>query len=114
MRLLTRDLTARRSPHIVYAGRGFWWRRGFALESVAARICREAGGRVATNLFIRDLEPPGAANNGRRLEAVVDGLPLHGGVQLAVDTALVSVHGFTFVLPPPPSSPLPFKAPLKG
>ena len=29
--------------------------RGFALESAAARVCREGGGRVATNLFLRDL-----------------------------------------------------------
>ena len=29
---------------------------GFALESVAARICREAGGRVTTNVMLRDLD----------------------------------------------------------
>ena len=61
------------------------------MESVAARICREAGGRVTTNILVRDLdldlEDPGDA---RRLEVVVDGLPLHGGSQLAVDTTMVS------------------------
>ena len=66
-------------------------RRGFSVESVAARICREAGGRVTTNILVRDLdlalEDPGDA---RRLEVVVDGLPLHGGSQFAVDTTLVS------------------------
>ena len=66
-------------------------RRGFSVESVASRICREAGGRVSTNILVRDLdldlEDPGDA---RRLEVVVDGLPLHGGSQLAVDTTLVS------------------------
>ena len=36
---------------------------------------------MATNLFVRD---------NRRLEVVADGLPLFGGVQLAVDTTLVS------------------------
>ena len=36
-----------------------------------------------------DLGAPNAADN-RRLEVVVDGLPLFGGVQLAVDTTLVS------------------------
>ena len=65
-------------------------RRGFSVESVAARICREAGGRVTTNILVRDLdlalEDPGDA---RRLEVVVDGLPLHGGSH-AVDTTLVS------------------------
>ena len=30
-------------------------------------------------------------NDARRLEIVVDGLPLHGGAQLAVDTTRVSV-----------------------
>ena len=43
---------------------------GFALESVAARICREAGGRVTTNVMVRDLDL--AAPNifdARRLEA---------------------------------------------
>ena len=63
----------------------------FALESALARVCREAGGRVATNLFVRnmDLGVPRAGDN-RRLEVVVDGLPLFGGAQLAVDTTLVS------------------------
>ena len=31
------------------------------------------------------------AADGRRLEVVVDGLPLHAGVQLAIDTTLVGV-----------------------
>ena len=70
-------------------------RRGFSLESAAARICREAGGRVRTNAFVRDLDVPDAnAGDGRRLEVVVDGLPLFGGWQLAVDTTLVcALHG---------------------
>ena len=36
-----------------------------------------------------DLEAP-AGEDGRRLEVVVDGLPLFGGAQLAVDATLVS------------------------
>ena len=65
-------------------------RRGFALESTAARICREAGGRVRTNVLVRDMDlpEPGVAD-ARRLEVVVDGLPLRGRAQLAVDTTLV-------------------------
>ena len=64
--------------------------RGFALESAVARVCREAGSRVATNMFARnmDLGVPRAADS-RRLEVVVDRLPLLD-VQLAVDTTLVS------------------------
>ena len=55
-----------------------------------ARICREAGGRVATNVLVRELDLVGVpAADRRRLEVVVDGLPLHAGVQLAIDTTLV-------------------------
>ena len=59
--------------------------------SVAARICREAGGRVTTNVMVRDMDlvrPD--VHDTRRLEVVVDGLSLFGGVQLAVDTTVVS------------------------
>ena len=65
---------------------GFW-----VAVNVAARVCWEAGGRVRTNLAVRDMDL-GAHNHldGRRLEIVVDGLPLWGGSQLAVDTTMVS------------------------
>ena len=68
---------------------GFWGGE-VAVESAAARICREAGGRVRVNVFVRDMHliMPNA-NDGRRLEVVVDGLPLFGGRQLAIDTTLV-------------------------
>ena len=67
---------------------GVWMlgRRGFALESLAARICREAGGRVRTNMFLRDMDLPLPVGDARRFQIVVDGLPLRGGAQLAVDT----------------------------
>ena len=56
-----------------------------------ARICREAGGRVTTNVMVRDLDLEHLQGpDGRRLEVVADGLPLFGGAQLAVDTTLVS------------------------
>ena len=64
--------------------------RGFSLESAAARVCREAGARVSTNLFVRDWDLPIANHDARRLEVVADGLPLFGGAQLAIDTTLVS------------------------
>ena len=66
-------------------------RRGTHWRASPARICREAGGRVSTNVFVRDLDlmEPGVAD-GRRLEVVVNGLPLFGGSQIAVDTTLVS------------------------
>ena len=68
---------------------GMLGRWGFALESAAARICREAGGRVRTNMFLRDLDLGVPVGDARRLEVVVDGLPLRGGAQLAVGTTLV-------------------------
>ena len=62
--------------------------RGYALESAAARMCREAGGRVATNVLVRDMDlaAPDLTDSRR---VVVDGLHLFGGCQLAVDTTLV-------------------------
>ena len=56
---------------------GVLGRRGFAVESAAARICREGGARVTDNVMIRDMDLA-APNPGdaRRLEIVADGLPL--------------------------------------
>ena len=70
---------------------GVLGRRRFAVESAAARVCREAGGRVTVNMMVRDMDlglPH--AHDSRRLEIVADGLPLFSGMQLAVDTTLVS------------------------
>ena len=69
-------------------------RRGFALESVAARVCREAGGRVSVNQYVRDLD---TAPNNRRLEVVADGLFLFHGAQLVIDTMMVSPLSLTRV-----------------
>ena len=45
---------------------------------------------MTTNVFMRDLDSgqPDVVD-GRRLEVIVDGLPLHSGAQLTVDTTLV-------------------------
>ena len=66
---------------------GVLGRRGFALETAAARVCREAGGRVMTNMLVRELDlAPGLnTTDGRRLEVIADGLSLFQGVQLAID-----------------------------
>ena len=70
---------------------GVLGRRGFALESAAARVCREAGGRVTLNVRVNDLDlPPRGAQDQRRLEVVADGVPLFHGAQLAIDTTMVS------------------------
>ena len=69
---------------------GVLGQRGFAIESVVARICREAGGRVRTNIMVRDLDMGiPLVGDAHRLEVVVDGLPLFSGRQLAVDATLV-------------------------
>ena len=65
---------------------GVLGRRGFAVESAAARVCR-----VTLNMMVRDMDfSVPHAHNTRRLEIVADGLPLFGGTQLAIDTTLVS------------------------
>ena len=55
---------------------GWLVRRGFAVESAAARVCREAGGRVTTNMLVRELDLYVPVADARRLEVVADGLPL--------------------------------------
>ena len=65
--------------------RGRVCRRGFALESAAAQICREASAGVSTNVFLRDL-----VQDQRRIEVIAEGLPALHGAQLAIDTTLVS------------------------
>ena len=59
---------------------GVLGRRGFAVESAFARICREAGGRVVANAMLRDFDlvAPNPRDQ-RRLEILADGLPLFGG-----------------------------------
>ena len=66
--------------------------RGFALESAAASVCREAGARVSLNVRVQDMDlaRPNILDN-RRLEIVADGLPLFMGAQFAVDTTIVSI-----------------------
>ena len=70
---------------------GVLGRRGFAVESAAARVCCEAGGRVTTNVRIQDMDivAPNRVDE-RRVEVLADGLLFHGA-QLGVDTTLVSV-----------------------
>ena len=66
-------------------------KRGFPLECAAAQVCREAGGRVSTNVFVRDLDLAAFnAMDNRRVEVIADGLNLWHGAQLAIDTTLVS------------------------
>ena len=70
---------------------GVLGRRGFPLEVAAAQVCREAGARVTTNIFVRDMDLAVVnVMDSRRLEVVADGLTAFRGAQLAIDTTLVS------------------------
>ena len=62
---------------------GVLGRRGYALECAAAQMCREAGARITTNMFVRDMDL-GHFNalDARRLEIVADGLTLWRGAPL--------------------------------
>ena len=65
--------------------------RAISLEIAAARVCREAGARVATNIMLRDLNVQGiAASDQRQIEVIANGLPLWSGAQIALDTTMVS------------------------
>ena len=66
-------------------------RRAKPLEKALARVCREAGARVAEDVLLRNLNLEGiSARDGRQLEVVANGLPLWGGAQLAIDATMVS------------------------
>ena len=43
---------------------------------------------MSTNEWVRDLDLPVPVNDARRLEIVVDGLPLHGGAQITLVSVL--------------------------
>ena len=64
--------------------------RASGMERAAARICREAGATVSTNVLVRDLNTHTTQHDDRRIEVIANGLPLWNGCQLAVDTTLVS------------------------
>ena len=65
--------------------------RAGPLERATARVCREAGTRVATHVLVSDLNVPRTSRpDNRRIEVIAHGLPLHNGAQLAVDTTMVS------------------------
>ncbi len=54
-------------------------------------MCREGGALVHTNVFVRDLNLPRIrAQDGRRIEVIANGLPMHHGAQVAIDATIVS------------------------
>ena len=77
----------------VCAVAGVLGRRGWALESAAATVCREGGARVRLNVFVRDMDLTESNRlDGRRLEVVADGLSPQSTQQwcrLSTGTALL-------------------------
>ena len=66
-------------------------RRSRPVERIWARIFREAGARVVEDAFLRNTSLAGIqGHDGRRVEILATGLPLHRGVPLAVDATFVS------------------------
>ena len=64
-------------------------RRAGPLGRAAARICKEAGARVASHVALRDLDLDVPAGDGRRVEIVANGIPIWQGAQIAVDATIV-------------------------
>ena len=66
-------------------------RRSIPMENMIARICREGGARVRTNVLVRDLNIGNVdIEDGRRIEVIAEGLPLYNGRQIAIDATLIS------------------------
>ena len=65
-------------------------RRATPTKRMTARVFREAGACVRQNAFLRDMNVNGPAQDSRNIEVLAQGLPCHGGVQLAVDITLRS------------------------
>ena len=90
---MTDDASEEVEGRPLVGGEWFWFLRAPTALHIpaAARVCREAGARVSTNVLVRDLDLlPLQHADARRLEVVADGLPLYHGAQIAVDTTLVS------------------------
>ena len=64
--------------------------RTIPLERALARVCREAGARVARNVRLADMNLDVPVQDARRIEVVCNGLPLWHGEQLAVDSSVPS------------------------
>ena len=64
--------------------------RALPLEHAVARVCREAGARVARHVKLADMNLDVPVADERRIDVVADGLPLWHGSQLALTATIVS------------------------
>ena len=69
--------------------------RAAPIERAVARICREAGARVAVNVPLSRMNLAVPVTDARQIEVLANDLPLWHGAQLAVDVTLVSPLGRT-------------------
>ena len=60
------------------------------LQKVLRRIIREAVARVRENVSLFDAGVPVDPSDGRNVEIVATGLPIHQGIPVAVDVTMVS------------------------
>ena len=74
--------------------------RVVAPERTLARICREAGAVVRTNVLLRDMNITVSARDERKVEVLASGLPLNHGAQLAVDVTSEVLSKLVGRLPP--------------
>ena len=65
-------------------------RRAMPTERTLARVCREAGAVVRTNVKLCDMNIPVSTTDNRAIEVLAMGLPVHQGAQLAIDITLRS------------------------
>ena len=72
---------------------GFLRSRAVPLERIWARVCREAGATVRTNVPLQHMNLDVPTDDGRQIEILAQGLPLHHGAHLAIDATLVSPLG---------------------
>ena len=63
--------------------------RAGPVEQIVARICREAGARVQTEVRLHDFISTRAGDE-RRIDVLASGLPCFGGSQLIIDATLRS------------------------
>ena len=66
--------------------------RAVPLERAVARVCREAGGRVAMHVRVAEMNVDVPVSDARCIE-ILASLPVWHGAQVAIDTTLVSPIG---------------------
>ena len=67
--------------------------RAVPLERAVARVCREAGGRVAMHVRVAEMNVDVPVSDARCIEILASALPVWHGAQVAIDTTLVSPIG---------------------